>query len=91
MNNRNINLELLKEIGIKNKTHIKVLSKYHELKILRVIIFLLAFISLMTSSSPYVATSAMIYIISEAFFYRYDFNLRKIYSLSRKKGLLVKI
>lgn len=86
----NTNIELLKEIGITNKTHIKVLSKYHELKILRVIVFILAFISLITSSSPYVATSAIIYIITEAFLYRYDSNLRKNYHLTRDKSLLVK-
>lgn len=91
MNNQNSNLELLEQVGVTNKTHIKVLSKYHELKILRVIVFILAFISLMTSPSPYVATSAIVYIISETFLYRFDFNLRKKYYLSRDKGLLVKM
>ena len=88
MNNQNSNLELLEQVGVTNKTHIKILSKYHELKILRIIIFILAFISLMTSPSPYVATSAIIYIIFEAFLYRYDLNLRRMYHLTRNNGLL---
>ncbi len=88
MNNRDSNLELLEQIGVTNKTHIKVLSKYDELKILRITIFILSFISLMTSPSPYVATSALIYIIFEAFLYRYDLNLRRMYHLTRNSGLL---
>lgn len=82
------NTNLLNEIGVTNKTHFKLLSKYHELKMIRIAVFLISFFSIMTTPNPYVSTAAMIYIILELFLYKYDSNLRKTYNVMRVDGLL---
>lgn len=91
MNNNNIvkqNTELLEKIGITNKTHIKVLSKYHELKILRVIVFIFSFFNIMTTTNGYIAASAIVYLLFEIFLFRYDINLRNMYRIRRNKSKL---
>lgn len=90
MSNIKQNTNLLNEIGVTNKTHIKLLSKYHELKMIRIAVFLISFFSIMTTPNPYVSTAAMIYILLELFLYKYDHNLRRTYSVKRVDGLLIK-
>lgn len=85
-NNR---LEFLIDIGVNNKTHINVLSKYKELRIPRTIVFLIAFLTLMTATEAYALIAAVMYIGLEIFLYRYNKNLMKFYSLENSGNDLV--
>lgn len=77
------NESFLKNHGVKNKTHLNVLSKYDELLMVRIIVIAIAFFSLMTTVNYYVFCLSFLYIGLEIFFYRYYKNLQKHYGIEK--------
>lgn len=82
------NLEFLRFCKIDNKTHIKVLSSYWEMKFIRIFVFLVSLLALITTKNHYLFFASMFYILLEIFFYRYYKLLLKKYELTQENGLL---
>lgn len=90
-NQTNSNLNYLTDVcQIKNKTHLKVLNKYFDLKIIRLVIFAAALISLVTTKDHFLFFASMIYILLEVFFYRYFKLLLNKYELKYEDGVYSK-